>query len=287
MEPARATGRNRWQLCGERARQTWRLPSVNVTAVIVLTRVGSRRPGRARQVPDEALPCAYRSFGNVPAVYASPICRQELVLVGAAHELRTPLTVARGHLELLRRELNCPALEVALDELDRLGRIVARMLLIAELDTEPATCGRIELASLLAEAAAARPRVQIETAAPEAVVADKAMLLLALEELIANSLDRSPTDEPIVLACRESESGVIISVTDHGPGVDEEFADKVFDCFARVELDRGRSTGGAGLGLAIVRAVACAHHGRCGVYRREPGPSTSWWLWLPSAGDEA
>ncbi|MDE3130046.1 MAG: HAMP domain-containing histidine kinase [Acidobacteriota bacterium] len=220
-------------------------------------------------------------------MFALPICRQELLLVGAAHELRTPLTVARGHLELLQRERDCPALEVALDELDRLARIVARMLLIAELETEPPVRGRIELASLLTDAAAARPRVQLATASRGAVAGDKATLLLALEELIANSLDRSFTDEPIVLASRESEDGVIISVTDHGPGVDEQCADNLFDCFARVERDRGRSSGGAGLGLAIVRAVVRAHHGRCGVRHRRSRPGAIWWLWLPVGDDNA
>lgn len=219
--------------------------------------------------------------GNRALVDASPICRQELLLVGAAHELRTPLTVARGHLELLQRERDSPLLGVALDELDRLGRLVDRMLLVAELETEPPPSGPVGVASLLAGATAARPGVQIGGSVEREVAGDEGLLLLALDELLANSIDRALPGEQVVVAAHASGDGVEISVSDACPGADA-VGEHVFACFARADQDRGRSSGGAGLGLAIVRAVARAHGGRCGIRARGPKPGAEWWLWLPA-----
>jgi two-component system OmpR family sensor kinase len=214
-------------------------------------------------------------------VHASPICRHELVLVGAAHELRTPLTVARGHLELLQRQRDSPLVEVALDELDRLGRIVERMLLIAELESEPPGFEPVRLASLLADATAARPEVRIGDSVEREVAGDEDLLLLALDELLANSLERVLPGEQAVVSARASGDGVEISVADACRGADA-ISEDVFACFARVDHGRGRAIGGAGLGLAIVRAVAHTHGGRCGMRARDPKPGTDWWLWLPA-----
>lgn len=212
-------------------------------------------------------------------MHAQPICRQELLLAGAAHELRTPITVARGHLELLRRECDAPALAVALDELDRLGRVVARMLLIAELENGLPKLEPVDLTSLLAEAAAARSRVHLSASSEKTLSGDETLLLLALDELLANALERSPASEPVLLAGRAHEDGVEISVSDRAPG--NAVDSSLFDCFPRRDQHRGRVSGGAGLGLAIVRAVAHAHHGRCGVRDRERQPGAVWWFWLP------
>lgn len=214
-------------------------------------------------------------------MHASPICHHELLLVGAAHELRTPLTVARGHLELLQRQRASPFVEVALEELDRLGRIVERMLLIAELETEPPASEPVQLRSVLADATAARPEVQIGETVEREVAGDEDLLLLALDELLANSLERVLPGEQVVVAARASGDGVEISVTGACRGVDA-ISEDAFACFARVDQDRGRAHGGAGLGLAIVRAVAHAHGGRCGVRARVAKQGAEWWLWLPA-----
>jgi two-component system, OmpR family, sensor kinase len=221
------------------------------------------------------------------AVRAPPICRQELLLVGAAHELRTPLTVVRGHLELLQRQSRSPTLGVVLDELDRLDRIVARMLLIVELERESPAFEQVDLSFLLSEAARVRPVVHVSPSAKTTISADARLLLLALDELLANSLARSRPDDSVLLATRAIHGGVEISVTDRGRGIDGETADRLFDCFARVEPDRSRSSGGAGLGLAIVRAVAHAHRGHCGVRTPDVQPGAAWWLWLPTVRDDA
>jgi signal transduction histidine kinase len=171
-------------------------------------------------------------------------------------------------------------LEVALDELDRLSRIVARMLLIAELENDPPALQSVDLAPLLAEAAAARSGVHVSSSTEERVEGNETLLLLALDELLVNSLDRSLAGEPVLLAGSAREGGIEISVSGLAPA--GAAVSSLFDCFARAEQHRGRSSGGPGLGLAIVRAVAHAHGGRCGVRGRDPQLGTVWWLWLPA-----
>jgi signal transduction histidine kinase len=84
-----------------------------------------------------------------------------------------------------------------------------------------------------------------------------------------------------VVAAHESGDGVEISVSNAFCAADAVSED-VFACFARVDQNRGRSNGGAGLGLAIVRAVAHAYGGECGIRARDPRPGAEWWLWLPT-----
>ncbi|HJT37085.1 MAG TPA: ATP-binding protein, partial [Actinomycetota bacterium] len=79
--------------------------------------------------------------------------------------------------------------------------------------------------------------------------------------LMSNALEHTPASTPVHVAVRRDGEHAVLEVADEGPGLDEEHAARVFDRFFRVDPARARDNGGAGLGLAIVAAIAEAHGG--------------------------
>ena len=84
----------------------------------------------------------------------------------------------------------------------------------------------------------------------------------AVDNLVDNAIRFAPAGTPVVIAARADAPGLIIEVRDRGPGFPAEFLPHAFERFARPDSGRARSDGGAGLGLAIVGAIAQAHGGR-------------------------
>ena len=214
--------------------------------------------------------------------------RQERFLQDASHELRTPVTIARGHLELVRREIGDarPELDVALEELQRIDRIVDRLLLLATAD-QPDFVSReeIDLEPFLedvfmrwSEVAPRAWRLAVE--APGTLSADPARLRAALDALLENAVKYTEPHAAIALRSRAGVPGeVVIEVHDEGSGVPRPALERIFDRFARADAARTRATGGVGLGLAIVDAIAKGHGGRCTV--TTPGRGSTFALSLP------
>ena len=204
---------------------------------------------------------------------------QERFIHDASHELRTPVTIARGHLELLRSESGSgPEVDVALDELGRMERIVARLLVLAVAD-EPnfLQLGEIELEPLLedvfmrwSEVAPRAWRLGALTSGRLRVDADR--LRTALDALLENALKYTEPYAAIELRARSTGAGsVLIEVEDEGCGVPPDALGRIFDRFARADPARTRSDGGVGLGLAIVDAIAKGHGGSCAVRNTATG----------------
>ncbi|HZT54213.1 MAG TPA: HAMP domain-containing sensor histidine kinase [Gaiellaceae bacterium] len=207
---------------------------------------------------------------GVAEMRASLLERQERFLHDASHELRTPVTIARGHLELLRRDQpETPELEVALDELTRIERIVDRLLLLAKSEQQGFVFQEVDLEAFLSdlfirwsEVAPRAWRLEIDLAGR--LRADPEALRTALDALLENAVKYTDPGDSIELAARaDGADGVVIEVADSGCGVPPEALPRIFDRWARADGARTRERGGAGLGLAIVAAVAHAHGGRC------------------------
>jgi signal transduction histidine kinase len=201
--------------------------------------------------------------------------RQRAFVSDAAHELRSPLASARTQLEVAAVvDAGTPAGALAADvllDVERLGRLVDDLLLLARLDEAP---GRrrepVDLAALAADVvarySAARVPVTLSPGQDTGVVpADPG----AVGHVLANLVDN---------AVRHARSSVTVSVgpgrltvTDDGPGIPIEDRDRVFDRFTRLDWDRGRDSGGAGLGLAIVRELVTAHGGTVSLSDAGPG----------------
>ena len=250
-----------------------------VIPLVLAIFVGLVWHGRRRQA-------ALAEVQAVAEIRASLLERQERFLHDASHELRTPITIARGHLELLRRELpDASELEVALDELDRMERLVERLLLLAKSEQHGSAFREIDVEAFLSDLfirwSDVAPRAwQLDVDLDGRLVADPEALRSALDALLENAVKYTDPGDVIKLAAHgDGTGGVVIEVSDSGIGVPPHALPRIFDRWARADDARTRERGGAGLGLAIVVAVARAHGGRCSVESMPRG--TAFQLRLP------
>ena len=205
--------------------------------------------------------------------------RQERFLQDASHELRTPVTIARGHLEVLRRAGGAGdgEVDVALDELGRMERLLDRLLLLARADQPDfVEVDSIQLDQFLEDVflrwTEVAPRAwQLGPLALGTLHADPEQLRNALDALLENAVKYSDVRDEIELAAYARGRSVEIRVRDTGIGIPAEAALRIFDRFSRADAARTRAHGGVGLGLAIVDAIAKAHGGHADVRRLEDG----------------
>ncbi len=195
-------------------------------------------------------------------------------LADASHELRTPLASIRGYSELYRigaaRE---PAeVERAMDRIEaestRMGGLVDDLLTLARVDEvrDPAR-EPLDLRELLedarddARAAAPERTISLTPSAPVAMEADGDALRRVFANLLRNAIVHTPDGTPIEISLATTEARATVVIRDHGPGLPPGDPNAVFERFWRDSESRGRDDGGAGLGLAIVAAIANAHGG--------------------------
>jgi signal transduction histidine kinase len=194
-----------------------------------------------------------------------------------SHALRTPLTIARGHIELIQEsevsDLVRQDADVALEELDRIGRMASRLLAIAELERPAALSLRsVDVAALVRDthsrwAASISRDWSLDAPSALFAVIDEDVLRVVLDALIENAVAvTTPTDHVRVI-CRSLPGRTMIGVADSGPGIDAADARSVFQRFWRSAEKRD----GTGLGLSYVRAAAEAHGGTAFVARSQYG----------------
>ena len=209
----------------------------------------------------------------------STLERQEQFLHDASHELRTPVTIARGHLEVLGRTngRRAPEIDVALDELGRMERILERLLLLARadqpdfLDFDEIALDRLLEDVFLRWSEVAPRNWVLGRLAHGKLRADSEQLRIALDALLENGVKYTEPGERIELSSRATGNKVEIEVADEGLGVPDEAHSLIFERFARADPARTRSAGGVGLGLAIVDTIVKAHGGRSLVRRKSRG----------------
>jgi two-component system OmpR family sensor kinase len=215
----------------------------------------------------------------------------------ASHELRTPLTSIRGYTELLRKGAFTDeasrdrALQRVEREASRMGLLVADLLLLARLDQgRPLDRLAVDLrrvgADAVAEARAVDPERPVDLLPGDRVLVlgDRDRLGQAAHNLVRNALEHTPPGAPVTVEIRADGTNGYLSVTDQGPGLSAENAERVFDRFWRD--DAARTGGGTGLGLSIVRAIAEVLGGSATV-RSVPGHGATFEVSVPLAGGDA
>jgi two-component system OmpR family sensor kinase len=216
---------------------------------------------------------------------------QERLMHDVSHELRTPVTIALGHLDLhRRRDGESAELAVVGDELRRMDRLISRLLLLAQAD-QPAFLTRytfaaeIFLEDVFLRWAEVAPRGwRLGHLEHGTLRADPEAVRIALDALLENALKYTDERDTIELRSSVLDYGLVIEVADTGVGISPDASERIFERFARGDDARARETGGVGLGLSIVDAVAKAHGGSCTVRPRNRG--TVFALRLPDFAGE-
>lgn len=221
--------------------------------------------------------------------------RKSRFVSDVSHELRTPLTAIRGAAETLL-DGDVPEddarqfLSTIVRESERLTRLANDLLTLQRIEgaTGELPISRVDLTETarraiegLAPLTEARGvSVVIEGSAPP-ILGDRDRLQQVFGNLIDNASRMTPEGGTVTVSIAAEGRESVARVADEGPGIPDEDLPHVFDRFYRAQTSRDRSTGGAGLGLAIVAAIVRSHTGTVTASRRDGG-GTVFTLRLPS-----
>jgi signal transduction histidine kinase len=197
--------------------------------------------------------------------------RQRDFVSDASHELRTPLAVLRAQVELLDRETDenrrHEGTFVLLRRLDELDRLVGDMLTLASAEAgELIERRQLDLTGFFEDLRRDLPLFGERDYRVEAVggtiEADPDRLTQVLRNLVRNAVAHTHHGDRIEILTTANDGRLEIAVTDWGSGIPAEDLDQIFERFHRLDSSRSRDSGGAGLGLAIARAIVEAHGGQ-------------------------
>jgi len=249
---------------------------------------------RIEVVGDDEIADLARTFNEMLDRLEAAFSTQRAFLSDAGHELRTPITIIQGHLDLLasgaaQKEDVLPIVE---DELDRMSRLVEDLLLLAKSrrpnflhlrheDLDELTQELFSKASPLAERDWRLERVGVGR-----LLVDRQRMTQAAMNLLRNAIEHTEPGERISLGSAIRDGSARIWVSDAGPGVPAAEREHIFERFARGPDAHLRRREGAGLGLAIARAVAEAHGGRITLESRE-GEGATFAIVIPVAEEES
>jgi len=234
------------------------------------------RAARALERRNDELGFLVRDFNAMAERIEELISRQKQLIYDISHELRSPLARLNVALDLAReRKGDDSAFDQAEQDLERMGEMIGRMLTIAKLDTSSAEVKmvRVNLGELVSQVVHS---AEFEFHERENAVAfamheslfvsgNPDLLQSAVENVIRNAIRYSPPDKPVLVELEYAEkpaaSMIHLSIRDFGAGVPETELSNIFRPFYRIESDRDRQSGGAGLGLAIAGRVVRMHGG--------------------------
>ena len=200
---------------------------------------------------------------------ANMLFQKEKLLGDMSHELRGPLARMAIALPLLDAPPEAPAAIALQREIDAMDRLIGELLALARAQTPEALAREpVDLAAIAGEQLAARELARERAGlaataalAPAPATGDARQLARAIGNVLDNALKYTPAGGTLRVETGVADGQVFCRVTDDGPGVDPADLAQLFEPFYRPDTSRSRETGGVGLGLAIVRAIAEAHGG--------------------------
>ena len=218
----------------------------------------------------------------------------------ASHELRTPLTALMGELEATAQYPQLPpevreTIGSALEETERLSKIVQGLLAVSRLDAGEADMERVRLdLAELAAATSEQMRLMAEDKsilltcdAPGKVMVDgdRARLKQVIVNLLDNAISYTAPGGKVQLRIRATAHRAVLEVEDNGTGISQDALPHIFERFYRADKARSRQMGGTGLGLSIVQAICLAHGGEVRVESTE-GQGSLFSVSLPLANQK-
>ncbi|HPD17030.1 MAG TPA: ATP-binding protein [Planctomycetota bacterium] len=219
-------------------------------------------------------------------------------VANVSHELKTPITSIKGFVEtLLAGALREPAdaerfLSIIAKQADRLNAIIEDLLLLSRLEEgngKPSiTLEDCKLREVLAAAVqvcclqAEEKGIAVHLTCDEGLTArvNPPLLEQAIVNLVGNAIKFSEPGQPVEVKAEQTSAETLLTVADHGCGIERQHLPRLFERFYRVDKARSRKLGGTGLGLAIVKHIAQAHGGSVTV-ESAPGKGSTFTLRLP------
>lgn len=211
-----------------------------------------------------------------------------------AHEMRTPIAILLGRTQVaLSKPRDAAALQDTLasnvEELERMTRLIADMLFLAQSEQDKGSLSRETLqleaeASLVAEFlsdVAADRQLSINVTGKATILANRILVQRAITNLLSNAIRHATVATAIEIDIRNLPNGVTLHISNCGRPIPEAHLKKIFERFYRAEADRGRDSGGTGLGLAIVRSIMQMHDGEVTV-TSSANDGTAFQLQFPS-----
>lgn len=190
-----------------------------------------------------------------------------------AHELRTPLTTIQTHMEALIEgvwEPTTKRLQSCYDEIRRICKLVNDLEHLAKLEGQNLSLKKtsvnlLELARKIIynfEAELKNKNLKLSVSGKcQNIWADEDRINQVLTNLISNAIKYTPDEGSIRIKLSETETSVLLSISDNGIGIPESELPYIFERFYRADKSRNRMTGGSGIGLAIVKSIIAAHGG--------------------------
>jgi signal transduction histidine kinase len=221
---------------------------------------------------------------------------QEDFLAAASHELKTPIGLVRGYAEALalgywnteaeRDELA----SVIMKESDRLASLVRDLSFVSmgqgggisllRADEDLVAVAREAAGRFEREAASKGAALSFEAEGPLMASLDRYRMTQALDNLLSNAVRYVPSGGSVAVSVGRLGGSAVVAVSNSGERIPEEALPRLFEPFFRIDSSRNRETGGSGLGLALVRRVAEAHGGSCGIENTASGVRA--WIGVPA-----
>lgn len=256
-------------------------------SVVPLARLeeAARRVGRGEAPallpetgPRELAVLAQR-FNEMASQVRELLSARTTLFAGISHDLRTPMARMRLALALLAERPSARLIERLEAEIQEMDGLIGKALDLAR-NLEPEAATEIELVAMLNDMIEGMPPGSVKQRVPRSIslFAPPSALRRTVGNLLDNAL-RYGAGEPVELVAESDAHGVSIGVLDRGPGIPAEKMNAVFQPFQRIETSRSQATGGAGLGLAIVRQLAETHGWQVEMSNR-PGGGLEVWLRL-------
>ena len=208
------------------------------------------------------------ALGGLVARLGSSLDSARRFSADAAHEMKTPLTVLRAELELLAEEPLAPGVLATVEKLRlrvvAISKLVERLLTLANAtDNAKLAQDAVAMEDVVRDiverlGATARERVVVTVTDPGMVLGDETLLGALVENAVDNALKFSA--ERVELHVR-ADDGVVVDVTDRGPGIAPADRLRAFEAFFRTPASRASALPGHGVGLALVAQIATAHGG--------------------------
>lgn len=219
-------------------------------------------------------------------------------VANVSHELRTPITSIKGFVETIldsdmddKEEIKS-FLKIIGRHANRLNAIIEDLLSISRLEQgsdktsiifdDTPLIKVLKAAVQTSELRGKSKNISINLVCPESIQikANPSLFEQAIINLIDNAINYSEENSVISVEGRQSEEGIIIKVSDHGCGIEQEYLPRIFERFYRVDKARSRKMGGTGLGLAIVKHIVQTHGGQIKV-ESEVGVGSTFSIYLP------